>query len=264
MIFQNTAEYTHSVYDGNQKLLEINPIALYNEWRKEVLILFSTKKFGAHISSLRKKSDMTQSELADRLYITRQAISKYEQGESFPEITILTSMAEVFGTTIDALIGAGNPTKTEAAVLESAALKKDMPGDLINDDVISEIINIAPLLKPSLLDKIAAGLGKHGIDISKIVELAEYINDESVVRLLENATFDTLDEVLLEKLIPLLSDDSRQIIFQKILDGELDWHLLKNVLPYAKYMYQQIEAAVVYGALDWEVIKYLNEVDWQQ
>lgn len=226
--------------------------------------MFNTKIFGANISLLRKKNDMTQSELADKLFITRQAISKYEKGESFPEITVLTSMAEVFGITLDTLIGAGNPTKTEATVLENAALNKDIPGDLINDDMISEIINIAPLLKPSLLDKIAVGLGKHGIDISKVVELAEYMNDESVIKLLENATFDTLDEELLEKLIPLLNDDSKQIIFQKILDGELDWHLLKKVLPYAKYMYQQIEAAVVYGALDWDVIKYLSEVDWQQ
>ncbi|MHB1154896.1 MAG: helix-turn-helix domain-containing protein [Eubacteriales bacterium] len=226
--------------------------------------MFNTKKFGANISLLRKKSDMTQSELADRLFVTRQAISKYEQGESFPEISVLTSIAEVFGITLDTLIGAGNPTKAEATVLENAALNKDIPGDLINDDIISEIINIAPLLKPSLLDKIAAGLGKHGIDISKVVELAEYMNDESVIKLLENATFDTLDEELLEKLIPLLNDDSKQIIFQKILDGELDWHLLKKVLPYAKYMYQQIEAAVVYGALDWDVIKYLQEIDWQQ
>lgn len=207
---------------------------------------------------------MTQSELADRLFVTRQAVSKYEQGESFPEITVLTAMAEVFGITLDTFIGAGEPTKTEAVVLEHAAMNKDIPGELINDDIISDIINIAPLLKPSVLDKIAAGFGKHGIDISKVVELAEYMNDESVIKLLENATFDTLDEELLEKFIPLLNDDSKQIIFQKILDGELDWHLLKKVLPYAKYMYQQIEAAVVYGVLDWEVIKYLQDIDWQQ
>lgn len=207
---------------------------------------------------------MTQSELADRLFVSRQAVSKYEQGESFPEISVLTSIAELFGVSLDEIIKAGEPTRTEAAVLENAAMNKDIPGDLINDDVISDIINIAPLLKPSFLDRIAAGLGKHGIDISKVVELAEYLNDESVIKLLENASFDKLDEELLEKFIPLLNDDSKQIIFQKILDGELDWHLLKNLLPYAKYMYQQIEAAVVYGALDWEVIKYLQNVDWQQ
>ena len=226
--------------------------------------MFNSKKFGANIAALRIKQDMTQSKLADRLSVTGQTVSKYEQGRSFPEITILVSMAEIFGVTLDELIKEGNPTETEATVLKSAALKKDIPIDIIKDEAVSDILNIAPLLKPSLIDKIANGLGKHGIDISKIVELAEYINDESVIKLLENATYDTLDEKLLEKLIPLLNDDSKQLIFQKILDGELDWHLLKTVLPYAKYMYQQIEAAVVYGVLDWEVIKYLRNVDWQQ
>jgi transcriptional regulator with XRE-family HTH domain len=226
--------------------------------------LFDTKKFGANIAALRKKHDISQSELAGRLSVTVQAVSRYEKGDSFPEVTVLTSLAEVFGVSLDELLKAGDPTKTEAAVLKSAALKEDIPGELIDDEAISDIINIAPLLKPGLLDKIANGLSKHGIDISKIIELAEYINDESVIKLLENATYETLDEGLLEKLIPLLNDDSKQKIFQKILDGELDWHLLKTVLPYAKYMYQQIEAAVVYGVLDWEVIKYLQDVDWQQ
>ncbi len=226
--------------------------------------MFEKKEFGVYISRLRKKRDMTQSELAEKLCVTRQAVSKYERGESFPEITVLNTMAELFGIKLDLLIEAGNPTKTEAKLLENAAMNKEIPNDLINSVSISDIIHIAPLLKPSLLDKIANGLNKHGIDISKIVELAEYMNDESVIKMLESATFDTLDETLLEKLIPFLNDESKQIIFQKILDGELDWHLLKKVLPYAKYMYQQIEAAVVYGALDWAVIKYLNEVDWQQ
>lgn len=226
--------------------------------------MFNTQKFGLYIAALRKKSDMTQSELADKLFVTRQAISKYEQGESFPEITVLTSLADIFGVTLDNLISAGDPTKTEACVLENAAMRKDIPSEVLADAAISDIVNIAPLLKPSLLDKLAAGLSKHGIDISHIVALAEYMNDESVIKMLENATFDTLDETLLEKLLPILNDESKQIIFQKILEGEIDWHFLKKLMPYAKYMYSQIEAAVVYGALDWEVIKYMQGIDWQQ
>ena len=48
--------------------------------------MFDIKKFGAYTSKLRKKADMTQSELAERLNLTRQAISKYECGDSFPDI----------------------------------------------------------------------------------------------------------------------------------------------------------------------------------
>ncbi len=46
--------------------------------------MFDTRKFGAFLARLRKNADMTQSELADKLNLTRQAISKYERGDSFP------------------------------------------------------------------------------------------------------------------------------------------------------------------------------------
>lgn len=50
--------------------------------------MFDTMKFGRALSTLRKQADMTQSEVADRLNMSRQAISKYERGESFPDISV--------------------------------------------------------------------------------------------------------------------------------------------------------------------------------
>jgi len=143
--------------------------------------MFDIKKFGAYISRLRKKADMTQSELAEQLNLTRQAISKYECGDSFPDISILIEVANVFGITLDELISSGNPTEKEVAILESALEGQDLCCEL-DKQCISDIVNIAPLLKPSLLDKMAKGLAKHGIDISSIVLLAEYINDDAVVK----------------------------------------------------------------------------------
>jgi transcriptional regulator with XRE-family HTH domain len=222
--------------------------------------MFDTKKFGAYISRLRKKADMTQSELGERLNLTRQAISKYECGDSFPEISILILIANIFNITLDELIGSGNPTEKEAALLEGAAVGQDLFGTLGRESIY-DIVNIAPLLKPSLLDKMAVGLAKQGIDISSIVSLAEYMNDETVVKLLETATFDTLSEKLLEKLIPFLDGYSNTIIFQKILDGELDYRLIRIMLPYAEYIYTQVEAAVLYGVLDKKALDILKE--WQ-
>jgi transcriptional regulator with XRE-family HTH domain len=223
--------------------------------------MFDTKRFGAHISRLRKKADMTQSELAERLNLTRQAISKYECGDSFPDISILITIANIFNITLDELIGSGHPTEKEAAILEGAAGGKDLSGTL-DKESIRDIVNIAPLLKPSLLDKMATGLANHGIDISGIISLAEYMNNETVVKLLENATFDTLSEDLLEKLIPFLDTYSNTVIFQKILDGELDYRLIRIMLPYEENIYTQVEAAVLYGALDKKALDILRE--WKE
>ena len=178
--------------------------------------MFDIKKFGAFISRLRKKADMTQSELAEQLNLTRQAILKYECGDSFPDISILIEVANVFGITLDELISSGNPTEKEVAILESALEGQELCCEL-DKQCISDIVNIAPLLKPSLLDKMAKGLAKHGIDISSIVSLAEYINDDAVVKLLENATYDTINENLLERLIPFLDSNQFLLFFKKSL-----------------------------------------------
>jgi transcriptional regulator with XRE-family HTH domain len=220
--------------------------------------MFSTKKFGAYISKMRKKSDMTQSELAEKLNLTRQAISKYECGDSFPDISILISIADLFSISLDELIGSGNPTEKEAKILEGAAAGQDL-SYAANKNSINDIINIAPLLKPSLLDKMASCLAIQGIDISSVVSLVEYINDDTVMKLLVKASFDTLNEDLLERLIPFLDSYSISIIFQKILDGKLDYKLIKMMLPHADYIYPQVEAAVLYGVLDEKALKILRD-----
>ncbi|MDD2267919.1 MAG: helix-turn-helix transcriptional regulator [Eubacteriales bacterium] len=217
--------------------------------------MFDTKKFGGYLSRLRKNADMTQSELAEKLAVTRQAVSGYERGDSFPDVSILVIIADVFGISLDDLINSGEPTRGEALILSNTAVG--------NNNVIAEsvadIVNLAPLLKPSILEKLSAGLSKKGIDISNIVSLAEYLNDDSVVSLLKNATFDTISDDLLEKLMPLLDDRSKGTIFQKILEGEMDWHLVKSLIPYADYLQSQVEAAVVEGALPYEALDLMHQ-----
>jgi transcriptional regulator with XRE-family HTH domain len=83
--------------------------------------MFDTAKFGALVATLRKGADMTQSELADRLGLTRQAISRYECGDSFPDISILREMASIFNISVELLISSGNPTEGEAQILNAVA-----------------------------------------------------------------------------------------------------------------------------------------------
>lgn len=197
---------------------------------------------------------MTQSELADKLNVTRQAVSKYELGDSFPDISILVEIAGIFNVTLDKLINSGEPTKGEAAILEKVAQNEN-----VLSASISDIVNLAPLLKPSVLDKMAGNLMKQGIDITNIIKLAEFMNDKSILKLVENTNSNALDPELIEKLIPFLDEQSKGVIFEKILDGELDWHLLITLLPYFDYMQSQIEAAIVEGAIPNEALKLMRE-----
>ena len=52
---------------------------------------------GKNIASLRKKSGMTQEELAARLNVSAQAVSKWENESSCPDISLLPDIADIFG-----------------------------------------------------------------------------------------------------------------------------------------------------------------------
>jgi len=227
--------------------------------------MFSVRKFGAHLSKLRKQADMTQSALGDKLNVTRQAVSRYETGESFPDISILILIAEIFEVSVDDLIKSGNPTKTEALLLQSdAADQGEIPAEIFQENKAAEdIINIASLLKPSLLDKITKGFEKHGLDLSKFMSLTEYLQDETVIKMLENTSFDKLDKNILQNFMPFLDNESRRGIFIKILDGELDYTYLELITPYMDmyYFMPQIEFAVMEGVIDQRALGL--ELKWE-
>lgn len=57
-----------------------------------------------NIQNLRKQNKMTQAELAQKLNYTDKAISKWERGESIPDIGVLKKLADMFGVTVDYLL----------------------------------------------------------------------------------------------------------------------------------------------------------------
>ena len=53
---------------------------------------------------LRKKNRITQRNLADALHISQTSVSKYERGESEPDLEMVIKMADFFGVTIDEFV----------------------------------------------------------------------------------------------------------------------------------------------------------------
>ena len=62
-------------------------------------------EIGQTIRSLRAKNKVTQEELANAIGVTAQAVSKWERGEGYPDITLLPDMAAYFRVTLDTLCG---------------------------------------------------------------------------------------------------------------------------------------------------------------
>lgn len=60
--------------------------------------------FAENLTELRKLSNYSQEELAERIGVSRQTLSKYETGESLPDIEKCRQLADVFSVTVDDLI----------------------------------------------------------------------------------------------------------------------------------------------------------------
>lgn len=62
------------------------------------------EKFGAFLARLRKEKGMTQKELAEKLFVSDKAVSKWERGLSLPDIALLQPMAELLGVSVTELL----------------------------------------------------------------------------------------------------------------------------------------------------------------
>ena len=104
--------------------------------------MFNMQKIGNHISSLRKKQNMTQLELADRLGISYQAVSNWERGNSMPDISKLPELADIFEISLDELLG-------EKSVVVEAVVNNNIAECIENNNVSEEEVkDVMPLLKP--------------------------------------------------------------------------------------------------------------------
>ena len=61
-------------------------------------------KFHEKLYTLRKGMNMTQSDLAEKLHVSRQAVSRWEMGSAMPDVDNLIAMSDLFGVTLDDLL----------------------------------------------------------------------------------------------------------------------------------------------------------------
>ncbi|MBR2617268.1 MAG: helix-turn-helix domain-containing protein [Clostridia bacterium] len=115
-------------------------------------------KIGATIARLRKLRGLTQSDLAEELFVSDKAVSKWERGVGYPDITQLQVLAKTLGTTVDGLL-AGERTGITVA------------GNIIKDTV--KIVNVYPEKgMMGIIDSLSQAVGgcvpNTGIDLAKL------------------------------------------------------------------------------------------------
>jgi transcriptional regulator with XRE-family HTH domain len=135
--------------------------------------------FGERIQSLRKKRNWTQEEVANKLKVTAQAVSKWEKDVSLPDVQLLSSIAQLFNTSIDYLLGNAQGTIVEVTSKEKKDFKKlvfkvlirSVDGDKVKINLPMALVMLA--LETGMTPKIDGRDVLKGIDIKAIVDLVE-------------------------------------------------------------------------------------------
>ena len=76
--------------------------------------MINTSNLGRKIADARHRSGLTQSDLALRVGVTAQVVSKWEQGRSCPDIAILDEIADALGISLFELLGMGEREKSSS------------------------------------------------------------------------------------------------------------------------------------------------------
>lgn len=170
--------------------------------------MFIMNSVGAKISELRKKRNMTQMELADKMNISFQAVSNWERGNSMPDIGKLPELAQLFGVTIDELLG--EESKVINAVIQ----------DKIGECAITpeELSAVAPILQPQQVDTLFEKLPQ--VSWEEIMGLLPFVSQDVIDQLAVKA-FEAKDFDRLQSLAPYSSREVLEDIAEKMeADGE--------------------------------------------
>ena len=119
---------------------------------------------GKRIAALRREKDLKQEDIARALDVSSQAVSKWENDQSCPDISLLPKLAKLLGVTVDVLLS-GEEEKTETVLVPEAERKdiKDMMFRIVIDSDDGDKVRISV---PVALIQVAMDTGMNMFEIS--------------------------------------------------------------------------------------------------
>ncbi|MDE6674813.1 MAG: helix-turn-helix domain-containing protein, partial [Acetatifactor sp.] len=117
------------------------------------------------LAFLRREKQVTQEQLAQAMGVTNQAVSKWESGQSYPDITLLPRLAAYFQVTVDELLGVAEPQNMRNVYLGIKELFQETPGE----ESFSIAFKLATLLHEGAVSRGYKGFlpwnaGQYGLD----------------------------------------------------------------------------------------------------
>lgn len=148
--------------------------------RKEVIIMTNTT-LGQRIGNLRRDKGYTQEEVAERLNVSPQAVSKWENDISCPDIMLLPELAKLLGVTVDTLLGSEPEMPVQLISQEHARNLDNMMLRIIVNSADGDKVRInlpMPLIKAGIemgvsISEVSGNSSLKNIDLNQIMAMVE-------------------------------------------------------------------------------------------
>lgn len=181
-------------------------------------------KIGEKIKQLRHENDLTQETLAEFLGVTFQSVSKWERGESCPDISLLPVIASFFGVTTDELLGVNDSEK-------KAKIKR----------YIDEYNDLRMKNSPYVFEQISKAVREFPGDYDLLVRYLEMvISEKSCVSADCEKVLDEVESVY-GKILRYCTDDQIRIQAKRLVC--MYYNTLENFTGEKKYSVKKMEIA---------------------
>jgi len=218
---------------------------------------------------MRLSNGLTQLNVADRLGVTPQAVSKWERYESMPDITLLPELAKIYGVTVEDIITAGEAGQDNDISDIMRALNTFMD-ERVFDKVLCEFKKAKSICELRIPLDILMAMNARQKDILLELILAmdgyalvtddiiQYLNTAQrakfIMRAANDGDYETLETLIpfmsrnvrtdvvrlllergqydfLEEMLLFLNHGQREMVVRYFIDNGLDSDVLENLLP---------------------------------
>ena len=160
---------------------------MFGKIKNEISTEVVTMNIGNNIAALRKEKGITQEELANILGVSAQAVSKWENNSSCPDVALLTDIADYFGVTVDALLRAQGDeiTSVQPQVNTSSQAQNNFTKN-VSIKIVQQNGKTNNIKIPFKFAKIGLNIGNiFGLDKEIADKIGALINGESIGELVD-------------------------------------------------------------------------------
>ncbi len=138
---------------------------------------------GRRIAAYRRELGMKQEELAEKLGISAQAVSKWENDQTCPDISLLPTLAKIFSVTVDELLSGKQAAETDVRILPEdqrkdikdmmLRMKVDSPdGDKVRISVPMALVQVAVEMGMAM-PQVNGNAALQNVDLKQVLNMVE-------------------------------------------------------------------------------------------